>query len=126
MTEMPKIEEVQEFVLGLFKNNVSVRGKTKGLPVGLETPCHDCFHADIDDVDMYIGGPLQNQFGLEQFNLRYGLSSHCYTEKELGSSFGVFYEKYPTEKLGDEDFTLTRFSEMIFDLIKIQNGLAIS
>jgi hypothetical protein len=125
MDSLPALEEIYEFILGLFEDGISVRGKTAGMPVGLETPCHDCFHLDGDGVDMCIGGPIQKHFGLECFNLRYGLSSHCYSKRELGDSCEAFYRKYPADKMGEPEFTLAKFCEMIFDFIKIKNGIFI-
>lgn len=124
MDNLPTLEEIQEFVLNLFKDKISVRGKTAGLSVRLETPCHDCFHADGDGVDMCIGGPIQKRFGLEQFNLRYGISSYSYHDV-LGKASEAFYKKYPTEDMGHEDFTLAKFSEMILDFIKTKNNIPI-
>ena len=113
--------DVYRFVQSLFYGCLSVRGKTRGSPVTLDTPCHDFFHADVDGVDLCIGRPIEERFGLERFGVTYGLSCHSYHTIEEGNAF---FKKYPKGSIGSNEFTLRRFCAMVYDLVRMRHGLS--
>lgn len=113
-------EDVYRFVQSLFLGVHSVRGETRGEPVVLNTPCHDFFHADVDGVDLCIGRPIEERFGLERFGVTYGLSNHSYRTIEKDS---CFYKKYPQNSIGTAEFTLYRFCAMVYDLVRMRHEL---
>lgn len=117
MSQIPTLEEVMDFVRNLFGH----RSKSGG-PVTFETPCKDLFHEDIDGVDLCIGGPTEKRFDLEMFGFKYGLASHAYTN--LGPHQDGFYREFPKETLGQPEFTLKKFAEMVHRLIEIKHELA--
>ena len=118
---MPTKEEVMTYVYSRLGGN-SVRGETIGQPITPQTPCHDCFHADVDGIDIQIGKPIGRQFGIGEMGTDYGIPHHSY--HNLGEHKETFYEKYPIEDLSTEKFTLERFAEMMYDLVRIKHDLA--
>lgn len=118
---LPNKNDVYCFVQSLFHGCSSVRGKTCGNPVTLDTPCHDFFHADIDGVDLCIGRPIEERFGLERFGVTYGLSCHSYYTVEEGNAF---FKKYPKSSIGSNKFTLRRLCAMVYDLVRMRYGLS--
>ena len=118
--ELPGRLTVELFISAMFWRACSVRGSTQGLPVLLTTPCRDFFHADVDGIDSYIGGPLEATFGLEQFNLRWGLSSGGFRDHVTDQNFHL---KYPAGVEATDWFTLRVFADMIYDLIRIKYGM---
>lgn len=117
---LPNKTDVHRFVQSLFRGNHSVRGGTRGKHVTLATPCHDFFHSDVDGVDSGIARPIEERFGLECFGLTYGLSNHSYRTIEEGSPF---YKKYPRSSISTTGFTLRRFCDMAYDLVRMRHGL---
>ncbi len=125
VTEIPDLATVKKFVHSMFRNKKSVRGETCGERITFNTPCGDFFHADIDCVDLAIAKPIESEFGLECFNFRYSMSCHGYGDR-LGESKAAFYKKHPANEVGTPKDTLLRFCEMIYDLIRVKNGLNIA
>ncbi len=126
--DAPTKEEIEEFVFSLFDGEFSVRGETESCLVTLKTPCKDFFYSDVDGVCMCIGRPIEERFGLQQFNFANALPFHAYGEKNrLGKSKDAFYDKYPLKtEIGTKKHTLKRFAEMVYDLVRIKHGLEIS
>jgi hypothetical protein len=121
----PTQKEIESFMMNnLFNNLLSVRGKTEGELVTLDTPCHDCFHADIDGIDLCIGKPLAYRFGLASLGVEYGVPNHSYVN--LGTNEKAFYEKHSKEEIGTAKNTIRNFAETIYDLTRIKSGLSIS
>lgn len=125
LEDMPTKDGIEIYLLNLFKGQRSCRGETKGWLIHNDTPCHDFFHSDIDGQALCIGEPIEEKFGLQSFDFKWGMSCHSFS-KGLGESEKAFYRKYPAEELPTEKYTLKRFAEMIYDLIRIKNGLEIS
>ena len=125
LEDMPTKDEIEIYLLNLFKGQRSCRGETKGWLIGNDIPCHDFFHSDVDGQALCIGEPIEEKFGLQDFNFKWGMSHHNFG-KMLGETEKSFYEKYPIEELPTKKRTLKRFAEMIYDLIRIKNGLEIS
>ena len=110
--------EVKKYFIEFFGTHVSVRGKTKGKSVGLNTLIGDFFHADVDGISLEFGRPIEKKFGLEPLRFMWGLPSHLY---RIGRSEEEFYAKYPRDAL--KELTVEQFAEMVYDLIRIKNGL---
>lgn len=120
--ELPEKSTVQSFIMSLFTDDHSVRGATEGQLVALTTPCCDFFHADVDGIDSDIAGPIEEAFGLERFDFKYGLS--CGSVRSRISD-PDFHAKYPAGSEATDTFTLAMFIDMVYDilLIKYQDRL---
>lgn len=117
-TIFPAKERVYGFIYSLFRGKRSVRGATEGMLIGMNTPCHDFFHADVDGISAGIGRPIEERFGLEKFSFEYGLASHGYCSVPHD-----FFKKYPKEMLGAKKFTLEKLCGMVYDLVVIKYGV---
>jgi len=126
MMKTPSLKEIEEFIINLpcFRGEASVRGKTEGQLLTLDTPCQDCFHFDIDGVDMCIIGPIVDKFEIEDFRDILLFPKHFSPKR--GDPFYSIYRKYPKKVFGSKKMTLRRFAEMVYDIIRIKNGLSIS
>lgn len=123
--ELPKPEYVQEFIMSIFKN--WTEGPT-GIPgqctVHLDTPRKDFFPLDKQMCSLKIALEISLKF-----NLQKGL---CFTWNMPYHGFHIsdenqreaFYKKWPKETISEQ--TVRQFSEMVYDLILIQNGRPIS
>lgn len=123
--EIPSLADVKKFVYAMFRGKTSVRGETCGKRISFKTPCNDFFHADIDCASFGIAKPIEKQFGLEQFDFTFSMGHHSFCDR-LGKHEKAFYKKYPTKDIGTPKDTLLLFCEMIYDLIRIKNGLDIT
>ena len=123
--EVPEPEVILDFILNLpaFRGQCSVRGESDGQLVTADTPCHACFHADIDAVDYAIGQPIRERFDLQEVMGRFSMGSHSYTLPE--GSRAAFKGKYPQTRIGSREFTLRVLAGMVQDLIRIRHGLPI-
>ncbi|MBS3079315.1 hypothetical protein J4218_04290 [Candidatus Pacearchaeota archaeon] len=118
--EMPGREEVSQFIYNMFSAQRSVRGRTNGQLVTPQTPVHDFFHADVDGIDLCIGKPIGKRFGILDM-VDFCIPQHQY--QGLGGRQEEFYRKYPLRDLVTERFTLERFANMMYDLVRINRGL---
>jgi len=117
---MEEVGEVKKYLIEFFGKYVSVRGKTRKKQVGPDTPIGDFFHADVDGISLEFGGPIEKKFGLEPLRFMWGLPSHSYI---IGRSEEDFYAKYSKDSF--KELTVEQFAEMVYDLIRIKNGLNI-
>lgn len=123
--EIPTPEDVQEFMTKFFKNWTEGQNGRKGQRfVSLDSRRKDFFPTDGEKCALGIGLYISEKFGLrEGLCFTWSLHDHSFPipDKSIESAF---YKKYPKETIPDQ--TLKGFSEMVYDLILIQNGLPFS
>lgn len=122
---LPTLEDVQEFMMSLFKNwTEGPTGRTGQCSVSIDSRRKDFFPADSYLCSLSIGIYISEEFGLQKrMCFTWSMPDHSFPipDKHLESAF---YKKYPRETIHDQ--TLKEFSEMVHDLILIQNGLPFS
>ena len=122
---MPNRKKVRKTIKDLlieYKITASARGSTEGQEITLDTPCRDFFPNDRNRLYLTIGVPIMCKFRLERVTFASGLFDHNFVINN--ESFGrAFYIKYPNEWVKTPEFTLAKFAEMVYDLIRIKNGL---
>lgn len=120
---LPDKDKILKFVEKLFSGWISCRGGTDGMPVTLNTPCYDFFHADIDGIDMAIIQPISERFGLENFDgymLFPSAGSHIPDD-----ALSPIYQKYPVKDFCTEKFTVQRLIDWVYDITRVKYGLDI-
>lgn len=117
----PTPEYVQEFIMSLFEKWTEGPSGVPGqCSVSLNSRRKDFFPADACLCSLKIGIEIS-----EKFELQRGI---CFTWAMPDHSFNIsdkrleklFYKKWPKEKISEQ--TMKEFSEMVYDLILIQNG----
>lgn len=123
---VPTIKEVEEFMCELFECTSPFKGERKGLSVTLDTLCCDFFPPIFKALSMQIGEPIEERFGLEQFNFKLKLRTSYHDFANLGEYSEAFYAKYPKKEILSLNYPLRKFAEMIYDLCLIKNHMSIS
>ena len=122
VADLPTPEDVQEFIMSLFKNwtegPIGVSGRHQ---VSLNSRRKDFFPADRDTCSLSIGIDIDEKFF--KFNrdicFAWSMPNHSFTINDRRLEV-AFHKKYPKEKISDQ--TMEEFSKMVYDLILIQNG----
>ncbi|MBI5913399.1 hypothetical protein HY839_03065 [Candidatus Azambacteria bacterium] len=118
---LPKRKHVHRFIWGMFRGQrtVSRKKRAEGALITIDTPCYEFFHADIRGMDFCIGKPIEERFGLESLNVMHGLALHAF--EGIGKD-DPFYQKYSHHEVASREFTLRRFCDMVYDLVRIRHG----
>ena len=124
LTGIQHFTKILQFICKFFKGHRSVRGTTDGQVVRPDTPCHDFFPADVDGIRINFAKKIDEKYGLEQFSFQWATSS-VPDFAGLDQDRPAFLKKYQGE-IGNPEFTLARYAEMVYDLIRIKNGLGVS
>lgn len=120
---VPTLKQVQESIMSLFKNwTEGPTGRLGQCCVTPDTLCRDFFPADKYMRALKIGLDIDEKFGLQKFCFTWAMSDQDFhiADKNLKEAF---YRKYPKEKISEQ--TLKEFTEMVYDLIRIKNGLPV-
>lgn len=120
---MPTPEDIQKFIMSLFENwtegSLGVPGQCS---VSLDSRRKDFFPAKDYMCSLKIGIDIDEKFfGFDRsVCFAWAMPNHAFhfNSRQVGSAF---YEKYKKEKISDQ--TMKEFSEMVYDLILIKNGL---
>lgn len=120
---LPEPEDVQEFIISFFKK--LTEGPLKEHSINLETRREEFFPADSTYCSLLIGVGIAEKFlGFPtKICFTWSLPNHSFTIHDEESR-KAFYGKYPKDTISKQ--TVKEFSEMIYDLILIENGLPIS
>lgn len=119
--EIPTKQDVEKFIMSLFENwSEGPTGRLGQCCVTLGTLCRDFFPANNYMCSLRIGSDIDEEFGLEEFCFTWAMPDRNFhiADKNLNEAF---YKKYPNEKISEQ--TLKEFAEMVYDLIRIKNGL---
>lgn len=118
---LPTLEDVQKFIMSLFKNwTEGPFGVPGQCSVSIDSRRKDFFPADHYLCSLKIGIEISERFGLQRgLCFTWAMPDHSLKVSDKRKE-KLFYEKWPKENISEQ--TMKEFSEMVYDLILIQNG----